>query len=205
MERRNVLKGLLAAAVPAAGIAVGAQPATAAGGSGWKGNDRPGSGPLRIREQGGFAVGGTVTTTPGTFDPRNPTNPAGQTLHGDHSRVFYQVPEAARKLPLVLWHGYKEAGTSWGMTPDGREGFQTLFLRRRTRSHPGPATPGRCRQNDPGHQRGHRHGRAMVLQPVPARPLMNAPECSTRTGRRPHARPCRGCGSLPARIPPTKP
>lgn len=33
----------------------------------------------------------------------------------------------------MLWHGYKEAGTSWGMTPDGREGFQTLLLRRRYR------------------------------------------------------------------------
>jgi hypothetical protein len=131
MERRNVLKGLLASAVPVAGITVGAQPAAAAGVSGWGDGNRPAAGPLRIREQGGFAIGGTVTTTPGTFDPRNPTNPAGQTLHGDHARVFYQVPEGARKLPLVLWHGYKESGTSWGMTPDGREGFQTLFLRRR--------------------------------------------------------------------------
>jgi hypothetical protein len=131
MERRNVLKGLLASAVPVAGIAAGTLPAAAAGASGWSEGNRPTAGPLRIREQGGFAVGGTVTNTPGTFDPRNPTNPAGQTLHGDHARVFYQVPEGARKLPLVLWHGYKESGTSWGMTPDGREGFQTLFLRRR--------------------------------------------------------------------------
>ncbi|WBQ03456.1 alpha/beta hydrolase [Kribbella sp. CA-293567] len=72
-----------------------------------------------------------MITTPGTFDPRNPTNPAGQTLHGDHARVFYQVPARARTLPLVLWHGFKQSGTSWGMTPDGREGFQTIFLRHR--------------------------------------------------------------------------
>jgi hypothetical protein len=150
MERRNVLKGLLASAVPVAGIAAGAQPAAAAGVSGWSEGNRPATGPLRIREQGGFAVGGTVTTTPGTFDPRNPTNPAGQTLHGDHARVFYQVPEGARKLPLVLWHGYKESGTSWGMTPDGREGFQTLFLRRRypvyTLDQPRRGTAGKTTQ-----------------------------------------------------------
>ncbi|MDA0172076.1 alpha/beta fold hydrolase [Solirubrobacter taibaiensis] len=120
MKRRDVLKGL-AAGVPAIALSSG-RPASA---------DSQAPGVLRIRDQGGFAVGGSVKTTPGTFDPRNPTNPAGQTLHGDHARVFFQVPERARKLPLVLWHGFKESGTSWGMTPDGREGFQTLFLRRR--------------------------------------------------------------------------
>ncbi|WP_406470427.1 alpha/beta hydrolase [Streptomyces sp. NBC_01615] len=86
--------------------------------------------PLTIIDQGGFAVGGTMVTTPGAFDPRNPTDPAGQTLHGDHARVFYQVPENPRPLPLVLWHGWKQDGGSWGRTPDGREGFQTMFLRR---------------------------------------------------------------------------
>lgn len=89
------------------------------------------SAPLAIQEQGSFAVGGTVITAAGTFDPRNPTEPAGQTLHGDHARVFYQVPVGARRLPLVLWHGWWEDGGCWGATPDGREGFQTIFLRRR--------------------------------------------------------------------------
>ena len=36
--------------------------------------------PLLIQEQGSFAVGGTVITNPGTFDPYNQT-PAGQTFH----------------------------------------------------------------------------------------------------------------------------
>jgi hypothetical protein len=128
MKRRDVLKGLAAVTAVPAGAAAAAAPAVGAAQGGRGGISR---GPLVVREQGGFAVGGTVVTTPGTFDPRNPTNPAGQTLHGDHSRVFYQIPRSARRLPLVLWHGFKEAGTSWGMTPDGREGFQTLFLRRR--------------------------------------------------------------------------
>jgi hypothetical protein len=51
--------------------------------------------PLAIQEQGSFAVGGTVVTAPGTFDPiaqgsYNPagTDPRGQTLHGDHASVF---------------------------------------------------------------------------------------------------------------------
>lgn len=94
--------------------------------------------PLTIAQQGSFAVGGTVITAPGTFDPirqgaYNPAGPdsAGQTLHGDHAYVFYQVPANARKLPLVFWHGHGQSGKTWETTPDGREGFQTIFLRRR--------------------------------------------------------------------------
>ena len=36
--------------------------------------------PLVIQEQGSFAVGGTVATAPGTFEPRKPLDPAGQTI-----------------------------------------------------------------------------------------------------------------------------
>jgi pimeloyl-ACP methyl ester carboxylesterase len=99
-------------------------------------NGKPG--PLIIQEQGSFAVGGTVITNPGTFDPikqgaYHPTNinPEGQTLHGDHAYVFYQVPVKARKLPLVFWHGHGQFTKTWETTPDGREGFQNIFLRRR--------------------------------------------------------------------------
>ena len=84
---------------------------------------------LHIQEQGSFAVGGTVINNPGTFDPYAPT-PAGQTFHGDHACVFYQVPEKARKFPLVFWHGKGQFSKTWETTPDGREGFQTIFLRR---------------------------------------------------------------------------
>jgi len=86
--------------------------------------------PLMIREQGSFAVGGTVITNSGTYDATN-RSPAGQTLHGDHAYVFYQVPVKARKLPLVLWHGIGQFSKTWETTPDGREGFQNIFLRRR--------------------------------------------------------------------------
>jgi hypothetical protein len=85
---------------------------------------------LVIEEQGSFAVGGTVITNPGTFDPHDPT-PAGQTLHGDHAYVLYQIPVDARKLPLVMWHGFGQFSKTWETTPDGREGFQNIFLRRR--------------------------------------------------------------------------
>ena len=92
------------------------------------GNGKPA--PLIIQEQGSFAVGGTVIRNPGTFDSVKQTSD-GQTLHGDHARVFYQVPVNARKLPLVFWHGFGQFSKTWETTPDGREGFQNIFLRRR--------------------------------------------------------------------------
>lgn len=85
--------------------------------------------PLMIQEQGSFAVGGRVITHPGSFDPYHPT-PDGQTYHGDHAYVFYQIPANARKLPLVFLHGAGQFSKTWETTPDGREGFQNIFLRR---------------------------------------------------------------------------
>lgn len=84
---------------------------------------------LVIETQGSFAVGGTVVTTPGTYDNNKPTA-AGQSLHGDHLYAFYQVPQNAKARPIVMLHGAFQSARSWETTPDGREGFQTLFLRR---------------------------------------------------------------------------
>ncbi|SHN35004.1 hypothetical protein SAMN04488057_12430 [Cyclobacterium lianum] len=91
-----------------------------------------------LEDQGSFAVGGKVITAPGTFDPIahgafNPGNQSasGQTLHGDHAYVFYQIPVNAKKLPLIFWHGYGQFSKTWETTPDGREGFQNIFLRKK--------------------------------------------------------------------------
>lgn len=86
--------------------------------------------PLMIQEQGSFTVGGKVISTPGTFNPQKPQDPAGQTLHGDHAYVFYQKPVNARKYPLMFLHGAGQFSKTWESTPDGREGFQNIFLRR---------------------------------------------------------------------------
>jgi hypothetical protein len=96
------------------------------------------NGELVIAEQGSFTAGGTVKKSPGTFDPVehgafNPGNQstAGQTLHGDHATVFYQKPVNAREFPLIFWHGFGQSMRTWQTTPDGREGFQSIFLRKR--------------------------------------------------------------------------
>ena len=108
-------------------LLVGTSPALAQN-EGWPGKSQK-SKPLVVAEQGSFAVGGTVLTNPGTFDPIG-LAPDGQTIHGDHAYVQYQVPPDARKLPLVMWHGGGQFSKTWETTPDGREGFETIFLRR---------------------------------------------------------------------------
>lgn len=87
------------------------------------------AGPLVIQEQGSFAVGGKVVRTPGAYDNNKPTS-AGQTFHGDHLYAFYQIPQNPKPLPIVMLHGAYQSARSWETTSDGREGFQTMFLRR---------------------------------------------------------------------------
>lgn len=86
--------------------------------------------PLAISEQGSFAVGGSIIKKDGIFDVQNALKPEGQTLHADHAYVFYQIPAKSKKLPLVFLHGAGQSKRTWESTPDGREGFQNIFLRK---------------------------------------------------------------------------
>ena len=94
-------------------------------------SDSP-SGPLVIEQQGSFFVGGRRVVATGEYDGTKSTFPSntGQTFWIDHMYVQYQVPPNARALPLVLVHGGGGTGRVWESTPDGREGYQTIFLRR---------------------------------------------------------------------------
>lgn len=87
-------------------------------------------GALSILEQGSFAVGGEVVTQPGSYQTQQPLKADGQTLHGDHAYVSYQIPIDARQYPMVFLHGAGQSAKTWESTPDGREGFATLFLRK---------------------------------------------------------------------------
>ena len=91
----------------------------------------PSSPILRIKEQGMFSAGGSVLHSEGTFDVSNYyTSRAGSTLHVDHANVLYQIPEEETQLPIVFLHGYGQSRMSWMTTPDGREGWSNLFLRK---------------------------------------------------------------------------
>ncbi|MBP3925667.1 MAG: alpha/beta fold hydrolase [Clostridium sp.] len=90
-----------------------------------------GSDALVIREQGMFSAGGTVITSDGTFDVSNYyTSREGSTSHVDHANVFYQIPEEDTELPMVFLHGYGQSRMGWMTTPDGREGWSDMFLKK---------------------------------------------------------------------------
>ena len=91
----------------------------------------PNPDPLLIARQGSFAIGGSVRSMPGSFDPYPIyPGPEGQTLHGDHAYVQFQEPPRARRHPLVMLHGGTTFGKTWESTFDDREGYQSIFLRR---------------------------------------------------------------------------
>jgi pimeloyl-ACP methyl ester carboxylesterase len=87
---------------------------------------------LVLKEQGTFSAGGTITKSEGTFDYHKPwyEQQGGQTRHGDHADVFYQIPVRAKHNAMVFLHGYGQSRRSWQTTADGREGFADMFLRR---------------------------------------------------------------------------
>lgn len=90
------------------------------------------NGNLVIKEQGAFSAGGAVIKSEGTFDPLKPWNvpQGGQTRHGDHADVLYQIPVNAKHNAIVFLHGYGQSKRSWQTTADGREGFANIFLRK---------------------------------------------------------------------------
>ena len=89
---------------------------------------------LMIARQGMFSSGGTVTEpVEGEYDPTtnwmNITR-AGNTAHVDHANVFYQIPVNDNGNPIVYLHGYGQSRMGWMTTPDGREGWSDLFLKK---------------------------------------------------------------------------
>jgi pimeloyl-ACP methyl ester carboxylesterase len=87
---------------------------------------------IALAEQGSFFVAGRTVQAKGVYDPAKQTGNVneGNTFWADQMYVQYQIPANPRKYPLVLVHGGGGTGRVWETTPDGREGYQTLFLRR---------------------------------------------------------------------------
>lgn len=93
-------------------------------------NPQAGVRSLTIKEQGSFAIGGAQKKEAGKFDLNDALKPTGQTYHGDHAYVYYQIPTSSKRYPLVFLHGAGQSKKTWETTPDGREGFQNIFLRK---------------------------------------------------------------------------
>lgn len=73
--------------------------------------------PITIQEQGSFMIGGRTIIKDGTVDFDNPVLSPGQTLHGDHAYVAYQIPFHSDKFPLIFLHGALSSSIAWETTP----------------------------------------------------------------------------------------
>ncbi|SFK16836.1 Alpha/beta hydrolase family protein [Succinivibrio dextrinosolvens] len=85
--------------------------------------------PITIDEQGSFTVGGSYKQHTGTWSQENFISENGQRAYGDFAYVEYQKPVNAKKHPLVFQHGGAQSKRTWESGPDGREGFNTMFVR----------------------------------------------------------------------------
>lgn len=97
-------------------------------------NDNTAVDALVIERQGVFASGGSVTEPiPGEFNVTEnwmDFSRAGNTAHVDHANTFFQIPAGENRSPIVYLHGYGQTRTGWQATPDGREGWSDIFLKK---------------------------------------------------------------------------
>src|SRR4029077_732313 len=87
-------------------------------------------GPLTIKEQGSFFVGGEdkTITQPG-FGPNAPPTTGEITVNQMY--VQYQIPmKGDQHVPVVMVHGCCLSSKTWETTPDGRIGWSEYFVRK---------------------------------------------------------------------------
>jgi len=85
------------------------------------------TGPMSIAEQGSFFVGGKNIKSNSVSNL--PIYSSSGTIAVDQVYVHYQKPTDAKNTSVVLIHGCCLTGKTWESTPDGRMGWDELFLR----------------------------------------------------------------------------
>jgi hypothetical protein len=87
-------------------------------------------GPLTIKSQGSFFVGGeSKTITQPGFGPNAP--PASGEITVNQMYVQYQIPmKGDQHVPVVMVHGCCLSSKTWETTPDGRMGWSEYFVRK---------------------------------------------------------------------------
>src|SRR5262245_32229666 len=92
-----------------------------------------------LRGMGSFHVGGRIAEVSGKpvrmivrqpGGPQTKLDPNGQYMV-EQMYVQYFLPKNRKgKLPLLMWHGGGLTGVTYESTPDGREGWLNLFVRK---------------------------------------------------------------------------
>lgn len=92
---------------------------------------------IKVKHRGSFHVGGEkvkLENAPVEDFPYQGKFTFHSDPNGTHwaKQMYVQYTELAEpvsKYPILMWHGGGLTGVTWETTPDGREGFDTLFLR----------------------------------------------------------------------------
>jgi hypothetical protein len=92
-----------------------------------------------LRGMGSFHIGGRVAEVSGKpvkdiqrvpGGPMSKLDPNGQFMV-EQMYVQYVLPKARKgKYPLLMWHGGGLTGVTYESTPDGREGWMNMFVRK---------------------------------------------------------------------------
>ena len=90
------------------------------------------AGPLLVKAQGSFYVGGeTITTDATSGTPGGFLFPNQDDIKINQMYVQFQIPEIeGHHVPVVLLHGCCLSGKTWETTPDGRMGWGEYFVRK---------------------------------------------------------------------------
>ncbi len=98
-----------------------------------------GAEPIALRDMGSFHIGGRVVEISGRpvqeivrvpGGPPSRLDPNGR-FQVEQMYVQYFLPQNRKgKYPLLLWHGGGLTGASFETTPDGREGWLNMFIRK---------------------------------------------------------------------------
>ena len=94
--------------------------------------------PIALRDMGSFHIGGRTIEITGQPIKEVVFTPGGVPAKIDPNGVYqveqmyvqYFLPQNRKgKLPLLMWHGGGLTGVTYETTPDGREGWLTMFIR----------------------------------------------------------------------------
>lgn len=95
--------------------------------------------PIQLRDMGSFHVGGRIVELSGqpvrdiVRVPGGPTSkldPNGRYQVEQMYAQYFLVVNRKGKWPLLMWHGGGLTGATYETTPDGREGWRDMFIRK---------------------------------------------------------------------------
>jgi pimeloyl-ACP methyl ester carboxylesterase len=89
-----------------------------------------GRGPLVLKEQGMFYLGGDIVHTDAANGPKGfPSLSKSGDIAINQMYVGFMRPQNERGLPIILMHGGNLSGACYETTPDGRMGWYEYFAR----------------------------------------------------------------------------